>query len=223
MLLELKNINYIVNDKHILKEINLKIDLNKLVVITGPNGSGKSTLMKIIAGLEKETSGTILLNNIDITNYTVDQRSNLGISFAFQQPIKFKGLTVYDLLKISSSNTKTKEELSKYLQLVGLDPSMYINRELDSSLSGGEHKRIEILSVLLRDSILTIFDEPEAGIDLWSFNELVELFSNLQNSNKTTIIISHQEKILKIAKEVILLKKGSISKVGTYEEVIKND
>lgn len=223
MLLRLENINFEVKSKKILKDINLTIDANKFIVITGPNGSGKSTLMKIIAGLETPTSGKIYLNGIDITDFSVDQRAKLSISFAFQQPIKFKGLTVCDLLEISANRKIAKEDIKKVLELVGLNPCEYINRELDSTLSGGELKRIEIASVLLREKELTIFDEPEAGIDLWSFNELTKLFKSLKKENRTTIIISHQEKILKIAEEIILIKNGKIDKIGTYDEVINHE
>ncbi len=220
MLLQLKDISFEINDKKILNNINLDIDLNKFIVITGPNGSGKSSLMKIISGIEKQTSGTIIFNGTDISNYSIEQRANLGISFAFQQPIKFKGLTVYDILKIAANNKINKLEAMDILKEVGLEPSEYINRQLDNTLSGGEHKRIELATVLLRKKALTIFDEPEAGIDLWSFNELIDLFKTFKENNGTTIIISHQEKILKIAEEVILIEKGTIKKIGTYEEVV---
>lgn len=221
MILELQNICFNVNEKKILDKINIKINLNELYVITGPNGSGKSTLMKIISGLEKPSSGKIFYNNEDITEYSIDKRANLGISFAFQQPIKFKGLRVIDILKIASKN-KDKEVICEILKSVGLSPEEYLYREMDSSLSGGEHKRIELATVLLRDTKLNIFDEPEAGIDLWSFNELTDLFKSLKKTEKTTIIISHQEKILKISDNVILLKNGKINKIGSYNEVVEN-
>ncbi len=220
MLLELKEVSLEIDSKLILKNINLKIALNKFIVITGPNGSGKSSLMKVIMGLIKPSSGKIYYNGEDITDLTIDQRANLGISFAFQQPVKFKGLNIYDILKISANNNLTLFEAKDILKKVGLNPEEYVNRELNNTLSGGELKRIEIASVLLRKNKLTIFDEPEAGIDLWSFNELIDLFKELKNENSTTIIISHQEKIMKIAEEIILLKNGEISKIGTYKEVI---
>ena len=221
MLLELININYKIGKKEILKDINLKIDTNKFIAVTGPNGSGKSTLMKIIMGLVKPTSGTILLNGQDITKLKLNERANLGISYAFQQPVKFKGITVNDLLETSSSDATIKEQLDS-LKKVGLDPAEYLKRELDDSLSGGELKRIEISSILLRKSILTIFDEPEAGIDLWSFNDLINLFKKLREEiNGTTLIISHQEKLLKFSDEIILMKNGEIAKIKNYEELKK--
>ncbi len=220
MLLELKNISYIIDNKVILNNINLKIDLDKFIAITGPNGSGKSSLMKLVVGLEKPTSGKIYLNQEDITDLSLDQRVNKGIAYAFQQPIKFKGLTVKDILNISAKKVLSIDEEKDILNKVGLEYSEYINRDLDSTLSGGEHKRIELATVLLQKKELTIFDEPEAGIDLWSFNELIDLFKEFKNQNGTTIIISHQEKILKIAQEVILLKNGEIHSIGTYENLI---
>ena len=221
MLLELININYKIGKKEILKDINLKIDTNKFIAVTGPNGSGKSSLMKIIMGIVKPTSGTILLNGKDITKLKLNERANLGISYAFQQPVKFKGITVNDLLVTASINATLKEQIDS-LKKVGLDPSEYLKRELDDTLSGGELKRIEIASILLRKSILTIFDEPEAGIDLWSFNDLINLFKKLKEAtNGTTLIISHQEKLLKFSDEIILMKNGQINKVNTYEELKK--
>ncbi len=223
MFLKIENVSFIKENKTILKNINLEIDLNKLVVITGPNGSGKSTLMKLIAGIEIPTEGKIYYNGKDITNMDMTKRALLGIGYAFQQPIKFKGLNVYDVLNIASGNQNDENKIKNILNKVGLNPEEYINRSLDTTLSGGEHKRIEIASVLLRDNMLTIFDEPEAGIDLWSFNELIDLFNSFKNNNSTTIIISHQQKILEIAEEVILIKNGKINKVGTYNEVIKGE
>ncbi len=223
MLLELKNISYKINNKYILKNINLKLENGKFVVITGPNGSGKSTLAKIISGIIKPTTGNIYFNGDDITNLSLSKRSMLGIGYAFQQPVKFKGLTVFDILNIASNNKKTKEEILFELEKIGLNPEEYINRELDNTLSGGEHKRIELATVLLKENNLTIFDEPEAGIDLWSFNELIELFKEYKNQDNTTIIISHQEKILKIAEELIVIRNGEISKIGKYDEVVTND
>ncbi len=212
MLLELKNINYEIDGKKILNNVNLEIELNKFIVITGPNGSGKSTLAKIIAGILTQTSGEILLNGVDISDFSIDQRANLGLSFAFQQPVKFKGLTVLDLLSISAGRYASFEKCIDILEKVGLPADEYLHRELDSTLSGGELKRIEIASVILRESEVTIFDEPEAGIDLWSFNELIDLFKSIRKEKHgSTIIISHQEKIIKIADEVILLKKGKVS------------
>ncbi len=220
MLLELRNVCFSNEGKDILKDVNLKIDLNKFIAITGPNGSGKSSLMKVIMGIEKHTSGTILFDGVDISDLEVDERARLGISFAFQQPIKFKGLSVFDILEIATGKKLTRRKVIDILEKVGLEASEYIDRELDSTLSGGEHKRIELATVLLRKNKLSIFDEPEAGIDLWSFNELIDLFNSLKKDEGSTIIISHQEKILKIADEVILLKNGSINGIGSYSEVV---
>lgn len=221
-MLEIINVSCIIDGKKILDEVNLKIKLNSFVAITGPNGSGKSTLAKVIMGLMKVSSGKILLDGTDITDLSVEQRANLGISFAFQQPVKFKGLTVLDILKLSTKCESYKDKIDEVLNLIGLNPDEYLTRELDNTLSGGELKRIEIASVLLRESKLVIFDEPEAGIDIWSFNELIELFNKYKNANSNTLIISHQEKILKIADEIILLKNGKVAKIGTYDEVIEN-
>ena len=221
MLLELKNVCFSREDKNIIDNISLNIDLGKFIAITGPNGSGKSTLMKLIMGIEKPDSGKIIFEGKDITNMEINERANLGISFAFQQPVKFKGFTVYDLLKISAGKEIDKSEACKVLSSVGLIACNYINRELSSSLSGGEFKRIEIASVILRNAKLTIFDEPEAGIDLWSFNNLIQTFENISKTTKgTTLIISHQERILKFADEIILLKEGKLNKIGKYNEII---
>ena len=221
MLLELKNICFERDNKKILDNINLQIDIGKFVAITGPNGSGKSTLVKIIMGIEKPDSGKIIFDGQDITGKAIDEIAKLGISFAFQQPVKFKGLTVYDLLKISANKNITKKEACEYLSKVGLCAKEYVDREVNSSLSGGELKRIEIETVALRQTKLTIFDEPEAGIDLWSFNNLIDVFENMNELIKgTTIIISHQERILKIADEIILMKSGHIEEIGSSEEIL---
>ena len=221
MLLQLKDICFERDNKKILDNINLDIDLGKFIAITGPNGSGKSTLVKIIMGIEKPDSGKIIFNNIDITNKTIEERANMGISFAFQQPVKFKGITVYDLLKIAAKKNITKKEACEYLSKVGLCAKEYVDREVNSSLSGGELKRIEIATVALRKTKLTIFDEPEAGIDLWSFNNLIEVFENMNVLIQgTTIIISHQERILKIADEIVLMKLGKIEQIGTSNEIL---
>ena len=221
-MLELKNICFTRDNKKILDNINLKIDNNKLIVITGPNGSGKSTLVKMIMGIEKPDSGEIIFEGKDITNLEINERAKLGISFAFQQPVRFKGITVYDLLKIAAGKRITKKEACDTLSQVGLCAKEYVDREVSSSLSGGELKRIEIASVVLREAKLTIFDEPEAGIDLWSFNNLIEVFENLIKTVKgTTVIISHQERILNIADEIILMKKGKIEKIGSSEEILE--
>ena len=224
MLLELKNIYFEREGKKILNNINLKIDTNKFIAITGPNGSGKSTLAKIIMGIEKPDSGKIIFQEKDITNMPIEERANLGMSFAFQQPVKFKGITVYDLLRIASKKQITKKEACEILSQVGLCAKEYVDREVNGSLSGGELKRIEIATVAVRQTKLTLFDEPEAGIDLWSFNNLIEIFENMREIVKgTTLIISHQERILEIADEIILMKNGQIEKIETSREFMKNN
>lgn len=221
-MLELKNICFKRDNKQILDNISLKIDENKFVAITGPNGSGKSTLAKIIMGIEKPDSGKIIFNGKDITKYSIDKRAKMGISFAFQQPVKFKGLTVFDLIKLSASDDVKKADACEVLSNVGLCAREYIDREVNSSLSGGELKRIEIATVAVRNAKLTIFDEPEAGIDLWSFKNLIKVFEKLQETNKgSTLIISHQERILNIADEVIIMNQGKIEKIGNKEDVLE--
>ena len=212
-MLELQNISFEREGRKILDHVNLKLDTNKFIVMTGPNGSGKSTLAKIIMGIEKPDSGKIILNGKDITNLSIDERANMGISFAFQQPVKFKGLTVYDLLKLAAKKDIKKKEACDILSKVGLCAKEYVDREVNGSLSGGELKRIEIATVAVRGTTLSIFDEPEAGIDLWSFGNLIEVFETMRELIKgTTLIISHQERILNIADEVILLKNGKVEK-----------
>ena len=184
---------------------------------------GKSTLAKIIMGIEKPDIGKIIFNGKDITNLSINERADLGISFAFQQPVKFKGISVYDLLKIAAKKEINRGEACEVLSKVGLCAKEYLDREINGSLSGGELKRIEIATVAVRGTKLTIFDEPEAGIDLWSFNNLIEIFEEMSNIIKgTTLIISHQERILNIADKVILLEEGKISKVGDSKEIIEN-
>lgn len=220
-MLELKNISFERDNRKILDNINLKIDTNKFIAITGPNGSGKSTLVKIIMGIEKPDSGEVIFAGKDITNLPINERAKLGIGFAFQQPVKFKGLTIYDLLKIASKRDINKKEACDILSQVGLCAKEYVDREVNASLSGGELKRIEIATVALRGAKLTIFDEPEAGIDLWSFSNLIEVFEKMRNIIKgTTLIISHQERILNIADEVILMKKGKIVNIGESREIL---
>ena len=224
MILELENICFERDNKKILNNINLQIDLGKFIAITGPNGSGKSTLVKMIMGIEKPDSGKIIFDGKDITNLSINERANLGISFAFQQPVKFKGITVYDLLRMSAKKKITKKEACEVLSRVGLCAKEYVDREVNGSLSGGELKRIEIATVVLRRAKLTIFDEPEAGIDLWSFNNLIEVFENMRELIKgTTLIISHQERILNIADEVILLKAGKIANRGSSKDIIEQE
>ena len=220
-MLELKNICFERDNKKILDNISLTIDTDKFVVITGPNGSGKSTLAKIIMGIEKPDSGKILLEGKDITNLPINERAKLGVAFAFQQPIRFKGITVYDLLKLSSQKEINKAEACEILSKVGLCAKEYVDREINGSLSGGELKRIEIATVAVRNSKFTIFDEPEAGIDLWSFQSLIKVFEDMRKIVKgTTLIISHQERILNIADEVILIKQGKVEKRGNKEELL---
>lgn len=220
-MLELKDICFTRDNKKILDNINLTIDTDKFVVITGPNGSGKSTLAKIIMGIEKPDLGKVILEGQDITNLPINERANLGIGFAFQQPVKFKGITVFDLLKLSSGKEINKKEACDILSKVGLCAKEYVDREVNSSLSGGELKRIEIASVAVRKSKFTIFDEPEAGIDLWSFQSLTKIFEDMRKIVKgTTLIISHQERIIDIADEIILMKEGRIEKIGKKEELL---
>ena len=223
-MIELKNICFTRDNKKILDNINLKIDENKLIAITGPNGSGKSTICKIIMGIERPDSGQVIFNGEDITNLSIDERARRKISFAFQQPVKFKGITVYDIIRLSAGKEINKKQACEILSNVGLCAKEYIDREINNSLSGGELKRIEIATIAVRDSKLTIFDEPEAGIDLWSFNNLIEIFEDMRNLIKgTTLIISHQEKILRIADEVILMKAGKIDKIQDPQEFLANN
>ena len=225
-MLELKHISYSVREADetlgILKDISLTVDDHKLVVFTGPNGGGKTTLAKIIMGLVKPTGGQILWNGQDITDLGITERARLGISYGFQQPPRFKGITVRDLLTIASGDEKlSKDKCCQYLTKVGLCANDYLDREVDVSLSGGEVKRIEIASILARNADLMIFDEPEAGIDLWSFARLTETFEQIHSQGSATmIIISHQERILNIADEIVVIADGKIVKQGTREEIM---
>lgn len=220
-MLELKNVCFHKEGKDILKNINLKIDEGKFVAITGPNGGGKSTLAKIIMGIYTPTSGQILYNGEDITNLNITERANKGIGFAFQQPVKFKGITVKDLISLAAGKEIKFGEICEYLASVGLCAKEYVNREIDANLSGGELKRIEIASVAARKTKLTVFDEPEAGIDLWSFNNLIELFEKMHNEiNGSIVIISHQERILNIADEIIVIANGTVSKTGSKADIL---
>ena len=225
-MLELKNISFLVDDegtdKEIIRDISLTIPDRKLVVITGPNGGGKSTLARLIAGIEKPTSGQILLNGEDITDKSITERAKLGIGFAFQQPVRFKGIQVLDLIRIAIGKRTSVAEACEYLSAVGLCAHDYIDREVNSSLSGGELKRIEIATVLARATKLSVFDEPEAGIDLWSFQNLIEVFQSMRKNIKDSsiLIISHQERILNIADEIIVLKDGQLEKEGGKDEVL---
>lgn len=214
-MLELQNISFERDNKKILNNINLVLEENKFYVITGPNGSGKSTLVKIIMGIIKPDSGKVIYDGVDITNKTIDERAKMRIGFAFQQPVRFKGITVYDLLKIATNQELNKQQACFILSKVGLCANEYIDREVNSSLSGGELKRIEIATVLARKPKLTIFDEPEAGIDLWSFQNLTQVFKQMQKEFKgINLVISHQERILNIADEIILIDQGKIIKRG---------
>ena len=225
-MLELKDVRFSVTDekgqlKNIINGINLKIDEGKFVAITGPNGSGKSTLEKLIVGIIKPTSGQILYNGQDITEMSITDRAKLGISFAFQQPVRFKGIKVLDLLRIAAGKQLTISEACEYLSEVGLCARDYINREVDASLSGGELKRIEIATIIARGTELSVFDEPEAGIDLWSFNSLIKVFEKMQlENNNSILIISHQERILNIADDIVLLADGLIKAHGNKEEIL---
>lgn len=222
-MLELKNISYHVDDgngKDILNQINLKID-QRFTAITGPNGGGKSTLAKMIAGIIQPTEGQIFFDGQDITDLSVTDRARLGISFAFQQPVRFKGITVLDLIRLAAGERLSVDGACKYLSEVGLCARDYINREVNASLSGGELKRIEIATVIARGTKLSVFDEPEAGIDLWSFQNLIKVFENMHEQTQGNIvIISHQERILNIADEIVVIADGEITNAGTKEEIL---
>ena len=223
-MLELQNVTYRVKDelgeKTILNNVNLKLD-EHFVAFTGPNGGGKSTLAKVIAGIVKPTEGKIFFDGVDITDLSVTERAKLGVSYAFQQPVRFKGLTVRDLLSISAGKQAKVSDACAYLSEVGLCARDYIDREINGSLSGGELKRIEIATILARGTKLSVFDEPEAGIDLWSFGNLINVFEKMREKIQGNIlIISHQERILKIADKIVLIANGEIKKVGTKEEVL---
>ena len=224
-MLELKNVSYVVKDengqdKEIIKNISLNID-ERFVAITGPNGGGKSTLAKIIAGIYQPTSGQILFDGEDITNMSITDRAKKGISFAFQQPVRFKGLTVKDLITLAAGKPISVAEACNYLSEVGLCARDYINREVNASLSGGELKRIEIALIIARSTKLSVFDEPEAGIDLWSFNNLIKVFEKMhKRTNGNILIISHQERILDIADKIVVIADGKISAYGTKDEIL---
>lgn len=223
-MLELRNICYEVEveneKKEILKNVSLTID-DHFVAITGPNGGGKSTLAKMIAGIIQPTSGQILLDGEDITALNITERARKGISFAFQQPVHFKGLTVKDLITIAAGKKMSINDICSILSEVGLCARDYIDREINNSLSGGELKRIEIAMILARGTKMSIFDEPEAGIDLWSFNSLIKVFEKMRDEiNGTILIISHQERILDIADKIVVIAAGEVEKIGTREEIL---
>ncbi len=223
-MLELKNISYTVSDdlgeKQILKNINLTLD-ERFVAFTGPNGGGKSTLAKVIAGILQPTEGRIYLDGEDVTDLSVTDRAKRGISYAFQQPVRFKGITVRDLITMAAGKPLKVSDACAYLSEVGMCARDYIDREVNASLSGGELKRIEIATILARGTSLSIFDEPEAGIDLWSFNSLIKVFQNMYEKTKGSIlIISHQERILNIADRIVVIANGEVQRTGEKEEVL---
>lgn len=223
-MLELRNVSYSVEENNTQKEIikNINVTINDgFVAITGPNGGGKSTMAKLIAGIIKPTSGQILLDGVDITDVSITDRAKMGISFAFQQPVRFKGITVKDLITLAAGKKITVTEACKYLSEVGLCAKEYINREVNASLSGGELKRIEIAMIMARGTKVSVFDEPEAGIDLWSFKNLIQVFENMHaKMGGSIIIISHQERILNIADEIIVLANGEVSSQGKKDDVL---
>ena len=225
-MLELKNISFQVADDHsgqkeIIKDLSLKLNDHTFTAITGPNGGGKSTLAKLIMGIEKPTSGQILFNGTDITDMSITERAKLGISFAFQQPVRFKGIKVKDLIMLSAGEKISTAGACEYLSKVGLCARDYINRDVDASLSGGELKRIEIATIIARNTPLSVFDEPEAGIDLWSFNNLIKVFEELHDTSENSlIIISHQERILNIADEIVVIANGNIQAKSRKEDIL---
>ena len=225
-MLELKNLCFGVENedstKEIIRDVSFVVPDEQFAVITGPNGGGKSTLARLIMGIEKPSSGRILLDGQDITDLGITERAKLGISFALQQPVRFKGIHVVDLLRLASGNkTLSVGDACEYLSAVGLCARDYINREVNSSLSGGEMKRIEIATVLARGTTLSVFDEPEAGIDLWSFQSLIQVFENMQKrTHGSILIISHQERILEIADTIILIADGQVRSQGRRDEML---
>ncbi len=225
-MLEIKDLCFAVDEndreKEIIHDLSLTVENGKFVVITGPNGSGKSTLARLIMGIEKPISGQILLDGKDITALDITERARLGISFAFQQPVRFKGIRVQDLLRLAAGKQLSVSAACSYLSEVGLCARDYIDREINSSLSGGELKRIEIATLLARKTKLSVFDEPEAGIDLWSFQNLIRIFEKMRSEirDSSIVIISHQERILQIADEIVVLADGQIVRRGSAEEIL---
>jgi len=225
-MLELKNISFAVSDegagREIIRDVSLTIPDGALVVITGPNGGGKSTLARLIMGIEQPTAGAVLLNGEDITRKSITERARMGIGFAFQQPVRFKGIQVLDLIQLAAGKPLSVASACEYLSAVGLCARDYLNREINGSLSGGELKRIEIATLLARGAALSVFDEPEAGIDLWSFQNLIEVFRSMRENirNSSILIISHQERILNIADEIVVLKDGRLERHGRREDIL---
>ena len=228
-MLELKHVSFTAEDaegaenqKEIIRDLSIVVEDRKLIVITGPNGGGKSSLAKLIAGIDRPSSGQILFNGEDITEKSITERARMGIGFAFQQPVRFKGIKVINLLRIAAGRQLSVSEACNYLSEVGLCARDYIHREVNASLSGGELKRIEIATVLARACRLTVFDEPEAGIDLWSFQNLIRIFEEMRRNihDSSMIIISHQERILNIADEIAVLADGRIERFGSREELL---
>ena len=225
-MLELKNVSFQVSDdnsntKEIIRDISLKLNDHTFTAITGPNGGGKSTLAKLIMGIERPTSGSILFNGTDITDMNITERAKLGISFAFQQPVRFKGIKVKDLIMLAAGEKISTAGACEYLSKVGLCARDYINREVDGSLSGGELKRIEIATIIARNTPLSVFDEPEAGIDLWSFSNLIKVFEELHDTSENSlIIISHQERILNIADEIVVIANGGVQAKGCKADIL---
>ncbi len=223
-MLELQNVSFVADSdegkKEIIKNVSLTLD-DKIIAFTGPNGGGKSTIAKLIMGIYTPTSGKILLNGEDITNLSITERALKGVGFAFQQPVRFKGITVSDLINLASGKKLNVSAVCEYLSEVGLCAREYLNREINASLSGGELKRIELAVTMARSSEFTIFDEPEAGIDLWSFNNLISAFERLcKKGNGSILIISHQERILNIADRIIIIADGKVKTDGTKNEVL---
>ena len=225
-MLELQNVSFRVEDdrkeKEIIRDVSLRLAPGRLMAVTGPNGGGKSTLARLIAGIETPTSGKIIFRGEDITGMSVTDRARAGIAFAFQQPVKFKGLRVLDLLRIAAGKQLTVAAACEYLSAVGLCAREYIEREINASLSGGELKRIEIATVLARGAALSIFDEPEAGIDLWSFRSLIGVFRDMREAirDRSILIISHQERLLNVADEIAVIRDGVVERVGPREEIL---
>lgn len=225
-MLELRNLCFQVSDdaderKEIIRDINLTFEDHAFIAITGPNGGGKSTLAKLIMGIERPTSGQIFYNGTDITQMDITERARLGISFAFQQPVRFKGVKVKDLIQLAAGDKVKFPDICDYLSKVGLCARDYVNRDVDASLSGGELKRIEIATIIARNTPLSVFDEPEAGIDLWSFNNLIQVFEEMHRTSRNSlVIISHQERILNIADEIVVLTGGSVQARGRRTDIL---